>query len=494
MSSLQKIKLRKEPNLGNKFQPFTFQFEAVQAVKDLEYGAIFHEQGLGKSKIAIDLMIYWLENKLVDTVLFIVKKNLINNWLKEFSEHTYIKPKQLTQDKLNNFYVFNSPSRVILTHYEVCKSDYNRFRLFLHSRNVAAILDESTKIKNPESKLSVAMQNLSPLFKKRVIMTGTPIPNRPFDIWAQIRFLDNGKSLGTDFLSFKQKYDIDNSMYSSPDKVRDFESCLKQIFPKISKFTVRETKSSGIINLPQKIIKNIRTEWEVNQKQLYQQYRRDLKAVIVQEGVPVEDSADEILKRLLRLIQLSSNPNILDENYKFLPGKFPYLLDIIEQCQEKNEKCIVWSSFISNVVWLNSHLENFGSVMIHGHIPLKQRNKVITNFMSNDKAKILISTPGVAKEGLTLTVANNVIFFDRMYSLDDYLQAQDRIHRISQTKTCYVYNLIMESSIDEWIDQLLKCKHLSAQYLQNDISTNEFKKNVSYDFGYLIKKILEIEE
>jgi len=494
MTNLQKIKLRKEPNLAYKFNAFTFQSEAVQAIKDLEYGAIFHEQGLGKTKIAIDLMIYWLQNKLVDTVLFIVKKNLVNNWQNEFKEHTYLKPKVLSQNKLNNYYVFNSPSRVIITHYEVFKSDFRRFELFLHSRNVAVILDESTKIKNPESKLTQALQRLSPLFKKRIIMTGTPIPNRPYDLWAQIYFLDNGKSLGTDFISFKLKHDLSNDMYLSEEKKIEFEENIKKIYPKISKFTVRETKGSGIIKLPQKIIQNIITGWESNQEELYEQYRKELKAIIVDNGVPLEDNAEEILKRLLRLIQLSSNPNIIDQNYRFLPGKFPYLLDIIEQCQEKKEKCIIWSSFIKNVDWLNSQLKHLGSVKIHGEIPLKQRNNVISSFLKDNEVKILISTPGVAKEGLTLTIANNVIFFDRMYSLDDYLQAQDRIHRISQIKTCFVYNLIMENSIDEWIDQLLKCKHLSAQLVQNDISNNEFKKNISYDFGYIIKKILNIDE
>ncbi len=76
---MPKIKLKKEPRLDAKHQAFSYQSEAVQAVRELEYAAIFHEQGLGKTKIAIDLMLYWLEKKTVDTVLFIVKKGLIRN-------------------------------------------------------------------------------------------------------------------------------------------------------------------------------------------------------------------------------------------------------------------------------------------------------------------------------------------------------------------------------------------------------------------------------
>jgi len=74
-----------------------------------------------------------------------------------------------------------------------------------------------------------------------------------------------------------------------------------------------------------------------------------------------------------------------------------------------------------------------------------------------------VATPGAAKEGLTLTVANHAVFFDRSFSLDDYLQAQDRIHRISQTQTCFVWNLIGSDTIDEWVDSLLTAKRLAAQ-------------------------------
>lgn len=69
---------------------------------------------------------------------------------------------------------------------------------------------------------------------------------------------------------------------------------------------------------------------------------------------------------------------------------------------------------------------------------------------------MLIATPAAAKEGLTLTVANHAVFYDRSFSLDDYLRAQDRIHRISQTRTCFVTNLIASHSIDEWVDVLLR--------------------------------------
>ena len=62
------FRLRREPNLKARHAPFDYQEEAYKQLRDLEYGAIFHEQGLGKTKIAIDIMLYWLSKQVVDSV------------------------------------------------------------------------------------------------------------------------------------------------------------------------------------------------------------------------------------------------------------------------------------------------------------------------------------------------------------------------------------------------------------------------------------------
>ena len=96
-------KLRREPKYDAKFKAFPYQQEAIDAVKDLEYAAIFHEQGLGKTKIAIDILLYWLSKCSMDTVLIVTKKQLVANWINEFKDHTSIRPAILNTDKNNNY-------------------------------------------------------------------------------------------------------------------------------------------------------------------------------------------------------------------------------------------------------------------------------------------------------------------------------------------------------------------------------------------------------
>ena len=193
----------------------------------------------------------------------------------------------------------------------------------------------------------------------------------------------------------------------------------------------------------------------------YVAYRDELAYEYDTDGVVEIDNVESILQRLLRLVQCASNPALIDGRYEHDPAKFPLLLGM---CREfiTGSKLIIWTGFVDNVNWLAAKLADFDPVCIHGSLPMHQRNQAVHSF-TNSSNLVLIATPGAAKEGLTLTVANHAIFFDRGFSLDDYLQAQDRIHRISQTRECFIHNLIANETIDEWVDVLLTAKYRATQ-------------------------------
>jgi SNF2 family DNA or RNA helicase len=472
---------------------YAYQLEAVEAVKRLSYAALFHEQGLGKTKIGIDLALEWIRENEIDSVLIVTKRGLVANWVEEIRSHTYLAAHILGQKRSSNFFAFNSPVRIYLTHYEVAKSEERRLALFLRTRRVAVILDESHKIKNPESDLAQVFHRLSKGFTRRVIMTGTPVANRPFDLWSQIYFLDAGKSLGNDFQLFRRHLDLSNDLWAEPTKRQRFEGELAGVYEKIRPFTVRRTKDNAGIELPEKQIANLLVEPEETQKALYDKFRNELGAAVIQDGELVDDDAEEILKRLLRLVQIASNPLLVNEAYAGIPGKFPHLLRLVEQAMQAGSKIIVWSSFIDNVKWLRARLTEFGAVMVHGSMSIDDRNSAIHKFKHDVSAKVLVATPGSAKEGLTLTVANYAVFYDRSFSLDDYLQAQDRIHRISQKQTCYVWNLICAGTVDEWVDSLLTAKRLAAQLAQADLTATEYTRLANYDFGMIVREVLGLK-
>ena len=99
--------------------------------------------------------------------------------------------------------------------------------------------------------------------------------------------------------------------------------------------------------------------------------------------------------------------------------------ELIQKILANGEKCIVWSNFIENIDYFTKKYQDLGAVKIHGKMNMDARNRSVQKFHDDD-IRILFATPASAKEGLTLTMANHVIFYDRGFSLDDYLQAQDR--------------------------------------------------------------------
>lgn len=491
---MSRIVSRVQTDLTAKKTAFPYQFQAFLTLKDLDYSAIFHEQGLGKTKIAIDLLLYWLDRRNIDTVMIVTKKQLVKNWVEEFAAHTHIRPKTLSSNKADNFYVLNSPAKVIVTNFETISTDKERIILFLKCRNVAIIIDESTKLKNPETKLTQDFFELADLFKIRTIMTGTPVANRPYDIWAQIYFLDKGASLGQDFMDFKRKTDLTNKLSSNTFARKTFEENVSSIFEKLSSFSVRETKKTCGIALPQKEYETVFASFEETQLSMYRQVLEELEIEIQQNGKTILDDDSVALKRLLRLTQIASNPRLIDSSYSKPSGKEVQLDALLEQINSSGDKCIVWSNYIDNIEWFCEKYAAYSPRKIHGSMTMDDRNRSVDVFKNDPSCRVLFATPQAAKEGLTLTVANHVIFYDRGFNLDDYLQAQDRIHRISQTKTCYIYNFMMQDSIDEWIDKLIEAKHYAALLAQGDMVLTEYSKYADYSYGDLIREILAIGE
>ena len=468
------FRLTRRPSLYAKRQAYPYQLDAVRAVKSLQYAAVFHEQGLGKTKIAIDLVLFWLSQDFVDTVFIVTKKTLVKNWVDELAAHSWLTPAVLSDDRRANGVALNSPALLYVLNYEVVASNIELIQDFLRTCRVGAVLDESQKIKNPGTYLARCFHSLSANFERRVIMTGTPSANRPHDIWSQVKFLDDGHALGRSYDTFRERHDLPKCTTKS--ELHDYGQRLATIMERLRSFSVRETKDTAGLQLPTKTIVTHLVKLAPRQATMYRSYRDQLAWELRDQlDDVILDNAEAILKRLLRLVQCASNPRLIDKHYTECPGKLPKLSELLEAATRKGEKLIVWTRFVENVEWLAVRLAKYGPQTVHGAMAVDDRNAALSSFKVDTRSRVLIATPGAAKEGLTLTVANHAIFYDRGFSLDDYLQAQDRIHRISQDKECFVHNLMAEGTIDEWVDTLLGAKHRAAQVAQGDLRPVELE-------------------
>lgn len=470
-------------NYSPKTKPFPHQVEAIEYITNRTNVPLFDEQGLGKTKIVIEALCNNMEQRIIDGALIICKKTLIGTWKDEIETHSHLKYIVLRGSANEKGLKFMGYSPFYIINYESVIGEVERLKMFLKIRKMAIVLDESHKIKSPDAKTTEAILELKDLAKKRIIISGTPIANKPLDLWTQFYFLDNGTLLGSDYNEFKKTYSIDLKNDDLPEQKEKFNK-LREI---VLSNSIRRLKKD-VLELPEKIYIDKYVQLDGQQKRIYDILKGELYIEITNiNGEKIIDESEEILKKLLRLAQIASNPFLIDKAYNEIPSKFPVLDILIENIIEQKEKVIVWSCFVDNIRILYKRYKRFGSLMLYGDIPIEKRNEIVKQFKNDKEFMVLIANPAAAREGLTLTSANNAIYLDRNFNLVDYLQSQDRIHRISQTKECKIYKLIAKNTIDEYIDEIIYKKHKLAEYVQGDTD------NITTEKQFMTKEhLLEI--
>jgi len=289
-----------------------------------------------------------------------------------------------------------------------------------------------------------------------------------------ILFLNHGELLGEDFKNFKAKYDAKSS---------DYENNLIALKRILNENSIRRLKSN-VLELPEKQYDNIFVSIVGKQLELYEQLRKELIIEITNiKGDIVIDESNSILKKLLRLTQIVSNPYLIDKSYSETPAKFIMLDQILNTIVNNGEKVVIWTCFVENIITLKKRYLSYSPLVIYGDVPVKERSERVFQFQNSERNKIIILNPAAAREGITLTKANHAIYVDRNFNLVDYLQSQDRIHRISQEKPCYIYKLIVQKTIDEYIDLLVDVKSDIANFIQGD--RREIKKET---FSFLTNR------
>ncbi len=448
------------------FQPRTLalphQIEAIEYIKHNKEAALFDEQGLGKTKIVIDALAEAMRGREIEGVLVVAPMSLLYNWEREVTKHSFLIPVVLKGTPREKRYKILTGANFYITNYEAVIAEIDRMMRFCRSRKVAIVLDEAARIKDPSTKTAQALFRIRNNSVRRIIVTGTPVANKPIDLWAQFFFLDGGKLLGNDFSEFQEAYN---------SRKLDYQERLTILAGTISHNSLRRCKYD-VLELPEKSYVNEYVELAGRQRSLYDELRERLRIEVEDlTGKLLIDEAENILKKLLRLTQIASNPALVDNSYKETPAKFYKLDDLLDAIFSRGEKAIVWTSFVKNIHTLKNRYSRHKPVIIYGEIPSKDRMAIVASFQDDPTIRLLVANPAAAREGLTLTKANNAIYLDRSFSLVDYLQSQDRIHRISQDRKCIICKVIATGTIDEYIDRIIDAKKDVATLVQGDISS-----------------------
>ena len=448
-----------------RLRPNPHQVEAVSFLSERDYAALFDEQGLGKTKIIIDTICQGIATEVIQGALIVCRKSLLGTWEDEVAKHSYLKSIQLRGGPHARGIHFMWFAHFYLVNYEMLVSEKERIRDLLQTRAMAIVLDESQRIKNPKSKATEAVHELRAFSRRRYIVTGTPVANTPYDIWAQVYFLDGGAALGETLQEFIERFAVDKQ----PHKQRVVgESGLRRLRKALSPFSIRRLKDD-VLELPEKRYETVVVDLEPSQRRRYDELREQLRlSLVAMDGKTVEDDASNILKRLLRLIQISSNPRLIDASYTAMPAKVQVIRDLVAKILNVQEKVVIWTSFIGNIRMLRKLFHDAGAAMLFGEVPISERDAIVRRFQVSQELRVIVANPAAAKEGLTLTAANHAVYMDRTFNLADYLQSQDRIHRISQERPAYVYKIVGRNTVDEYIEDVVYRKQMVAQFVCGD--------------------------
>jgi SWI/SNF-related matrix-associated actin-dependent regulator of chromatin subfamily A-like protein 1 len=271
--------------------------------------------------------------------------------------------------------------------------------------------------------------------------------------------LDSGRALGSSFRAFRERFCTREGGYTRVDELRE----------RLATVCLRREKE-GTISLPPKTFTYVSVTLAGEQLRMYEELREQLELWVRDlSGNEILAQAEHVLARLVRLAQVASNPALLDTAYAETPAKVVALDQLLHAyLAEPTEKVIVWTSFVGNIRALLRRFSRYKPVALHGEMDSKSRNAAVAAFKNNAAVRLLIANPAAAREGLTLTRARTAIYLDRTFNLVDFLQSQDRIHRLSQANPCEIVILNAAGTIDEFVDFSLAQKHRLAKYTQGD--------------------------
>ncbi|MEP7256655.1 MAG: SNF2-related protein, partial [Ferruginibacter sp.] len=442
----------------------TSGYQWLNYLNDVGWGGILaDDMGLGKTIQALSMLHHYKETTGAVKALVVCPTTLIYNWKNEVEKFTpslgwHIHHGSIRGRSIEELQKHN----IVITTYGTLRSD---IQLLMKINFDYLILDESQAIKNPASKVTRAACLLNA--KNRLCMSGTPLQNNTFDIFAQMNFLNPGLLGNMEF--FRNEFATPIDKFGEQEQK---EHLRKLLFP----FILRRTKEQVAKDLPDKTETILFCEMEKEQRKIYDAYRNSYREKILgtidEQGIG--KSQLTILQGLMKLRQICDSPAILNEEEKY-PNHSIKLDELAREIEENigDHKALIFSQFLGMLALIKKKLveDNIQFEYFDGSTSAPDREKAIQNFQNNDECRVFLISLKAGGVGLNLTAADYVYIVDPWWNPAVEQQAIDRTHRIGQTKNIFAYRMICIDTIEDKILQLQERKRkLASELIADDAS------------------------
>ena len=446
-----------------------------------------HEMGLGKTLQVIALVWTLLKQSpfkrgqpTCRRVVICVPASLVGNWRVEFQKWLGVErcePMVVEggdKEAKSNLQDFARPSQrryqVLITSYETLRAQAD---VVAGAKVDLLVCDEAHRLKNATQSTKGAMALESLRCLRRVLLTGTPIQNDLDELWSVMDFACPG--LMGDLASFRQIYSIPieraRERGAKEEAIRIGDARREQVGLLIDPFI--HSRKADEINarlLPPKTEYVVFVRLTSSQEELYldQLKQKSMQSMLGRIGKsddvePISPlAAIQTLQKLCNAAALASETN---ENDVVETSSKLIVLRAFFRALPPDERIVVVSGFTTTLDLVAGlcESENIKYARLQGSTPPKERTSIVRVF--NTSGKILLLSTKAGGVGLNLVGANRLVLVDSSWNPAHDLQAQARIWRDGQTKSCYIYRLLSTGTIEERMFQRQELKGALARTL-----------------------------
>jgi SWI/SNF-related matrix-associated actin-dependent regulator 1 of chromatin subfamily A len=434
VEKIEKVKESYSPDIDFsylKIEPFGYQKAGIAFLEATGGIALIgDDMGLGKTMTAIG---YFSRNNL--RTIVVTTASLKFNWKNEVekfsNKNATVLDETTTQEEIKK-------TDVLITNYDQLKKWE---ALLSKAKFDCVVLDESHYISNVSSARTKYVFKLFKKIKHRILLSGTPIKNRPMELYSQLKFLHPEK--------FSNKMDF-GFRYCGPTKgyngYWEFKgsSNLDELNSRIQEFYIRRKKTEVLKDLPEKRVSNVIFELP---KELRKEYNQLLSGK--RDELRLERSKQKKEAGLIELMKYCSNKKV-DFVEEFVKNQ-------IKEDLDDKKKVIIFAHFRETQKELKKRFGDI-AVTVFGDDSAKERQSSVERFQSDDDVRVFIGSTLAAGTGLTLTAADTVIFADLIWVPAELKQAESRAHRYGQKNSVFVYYLTFNNTIEYVVWKTIQSK------------------------------------
>jgi superfamily II DNA or RNA helicase len=404
------------------------------------HGLLADEMGLGKTLQVLSLLATRPRTDL--PTLIVCPASVVPVWREEIIRfYPHLNVDVL---KTGNDFASRKGNVIWLASY----TQLRKHREMLPSHEFAyCVLDEGQFIKNPDAK--VTQTCFAVRARHRIVLTGTPLENRQLDLWSIFRFLLPGL-LGAR-VSFEAALNSDRT------------GTLERLRAQLAPFILRRTKDAVATELPQKVeIDLLCPLTDVQRSEYARICSEGLSRLGDDVGAAMREKSFGFLALLTRLRQICCDPDMLPWMHAPLSdsGKITLLVEKLAEVIGSGHKVVIFSQFVMMLDRVRTALaENFPDLPRYELTGMTlDRLKPVQSFQTAEGAAAMLVSLKAAGTGITLHAADYVFLLDPWWNPAVEAQAVDRVHRIGQKSTVFVYRMVTAGTIEERIQALQASK------------------------------------